>query len=743
MRLYGSILILLITLFLAGCASFKELKPDPDLYPTERGYIELKDGKDNFELLQGKKYFIKFPAPMKDKFYLVLVTQEKPFLHSYVTNTFDDGKGPIVPIVDEAVSDDSISVYAIDRKSAQYYWVIDEVRRDLVLSIHYRYAPQWRYTFENKYTRYRDDLTRNTADRSTYNGIDASYNTDKIDFARELPAVEEKTANLKSTKDELQKLESIFPSDIAASRDTAYEKYVALRKTLDDELTFQENYASVLSFFKKEKESRGNVLQFLDAAPYFTGVLNQQNRYPAPAMTKMSQTILRRLGEVGPFLDDVVRAKLDAGPISPQPKLSEIADLYQACGQQIPRETESLLTFIERFNVEANGVQAAKGKFDAMRKFFTAGVSNPTETFFADLVTKTNDIKNGLPQSQANRFEKYGNYPCAVGLAREIATTSNRAADFLTVYQAAGVVNTELRAHAWAPAETRLKQLADAVVYTGDPEINGQKSLLVKRFERDIFDGVKLASQQRINAFIEAHAVAIDNVPALYADSAFQPVYVLTYSSTGPADLAQKRKQIDSYLENIKYNQFPESSIKAIYAEFTRNPRERGVEKARAIVEHGKFYRGQDQKVKGLITECDVDAAKWVVRPAEYRKLFALPITSNKSGTNEYMFRIRLQIPSEAQFPVFDINLKLPQEVAEKSNQTQWYESITIDKKPLKNEGRFRITAPTAVNNYEVLITPVQMDKEGRNILEVRFKYPGFRVFEVSAMAQVPIIRKN
>jgi hypothetical protein len=35
------------------------------------------------------------------------------------------------------------------------------------------------------------------------------------------------------------------------------------------------------------------------------------------------------------------------------------------------------------------------------------------------------------------------------------------------------------------------------------------------------------------------------------------------------------------------------------------------------------------------------------------------------------------------------------------------------------------------------------MDKEGRNILEVRFKYPGFRVFEVSAMAQVPIIRKN
>jgi hypothetical protein len=135
-------------------------------------------------------------------------------------------------------------------------------------------------------------------------------------------------------------------------------------------------------------------------------------------------------------------------------------------------------------------------------------------------------------------------------------------------------------------------------------------------------------------------------------------VYQLTFSSAGPGDLLQKKRQIDSYLENIKFNQFPESSIKSIYADFSRNSRDRGVEKARAIVEHGRYYRGADKQVKGLITECDVEAAKWVVRPAEYRKLFALPVTSNKQGTNEYMFRIQLQIPSEAQFPVFDINLK-------------------------------------------------------------------------------------
>jgi hypothetical protein len=232
-------------------------------------------------------------------------------------------------------------------------------------------------------------------------------------------------------------------------------------------------------------------------------------------------------------------------------------------------------------------------------------------------------------------------------------------------------------------------------------------------------------------------------VPGLYADSAFHPVFQLTFSSAGPADLAEKKAQIQAYLDGIKYVRFPENSIKSIYREFTGNMGNRGVEKARAIVEHGKFYKGGDKQVQGLIGECDVQAPKWIVRPKEYRKLLALPVTSNGQGVNEYMFRVQLKIPSEAQFPVFDVNLKLPQEIAEKSGREQWYESITIDKKPIRNEGRFRITSPSVDNNYEALITPVQMDKEGRNILEVRFKSPGFRVFEVSAMAQVPIIRKN
>jgi hypothetical protein len=174
-----------------------------------------------------------------------------------------------------------------------------------------------------------------------------------------------------------------------------------------------------------------------------------------------------------------------------------------------------------------------------------------------------------------------------------------------------------------------------------------------------------------------------------------------------------------------------------------RNIANRGAEKAHAIVEHGKQYQGDDKQIKAYVSECDPTVAKWIVRAKDYRKVYAVPVSANPRGTNEYLFRLRLNIPSDAQFPVFDITIKLPQEVAAKAGTEQWYQEITINKKPIKNEGRFRITSPKADNNYESLISPVQMDKEGNNILEVRFKYPGYRVFEISAMAQVPIIRKN
>ncbi|MBM2844820.1 MAG: hypothetical protein HW407_132 [Bacteroidetes bacterium] len=730
-------------ILIPGCATFKELEPEPPVIPLERGYIELKDDEDQFELDKDGKYFIKFPGPSKDRFNLVIVTSSKPLLHTYLTTSFDDGKGQITPIADDASSSDSILVYKVDAQAPTFFWVIEDVRQDLVLSISYRYVPQWRYTFENKYAEYKEVLAGNRVDRSTYNSIDANFDLEKIDVAREITGVEQRSTKISFMENELTQLEKVFPPDIAASRDTAYEQYVALRKGVDDELSFQENYSAILNLFKKEKETRGNTAMFLESAPYFTGVLSEKDRFTPGVRAKAAQVLTGRLSEMAPYFENLLRSKGDITAISPAPSAEVVGGLYRACGQQTPPETENVIRFVNRFNAEVEGLKSSNSKFQALKTFFASHILSPPESFYADLLSKATELRGAIPEHQTGRFERYGNYPCTAILGRELANAANRATELLTMYQTSGIVAGQIRDRSWAPAEQSLRGLYETRGLSESPDIPTQRLALVKRFEDELLSGVKSASEQRINAFIKAHEMAIDNVAELYMDSAFLPVHQLTFSSGGGTDVLQKRKQVEGYLDHIKYFQFPESSIKSIYGELTRSMRDRGVEKARAIVEHGKFYRGEDKQVKGLITECDVQIAKWVVRPKEYRKVFALPVTSNKQGVNEYMFRIRLEIPTEAQFPVFDVNVKLPQEIAEKAGEKQWYESITIDKKPIKNEGRFRITSPTAANNYEALITPVQMDKEGRHVLEVRFNYPGFRVFEVSAMAQVPIIRKN
>jgi hypothetical protein len=94
-------------------------------------------------------------------------------------------------------------------------------------------------------------------------------------------------------------------------------------------------------------------------------------------------------------------------------------------------------------------------------------------------------------------------------------------------------------------------------------------------------------------------------------------------------------------------------------------------------------------------------------------------------------------------FPVYDVNIKLPKEIARNAAETQWYDAISVNKSLVKNEGRFSISAPTSANDYECQITPVQMNKDKGNILEVTFTTSAFKVFPVSVMVQAPIIKKN
>jgi hypothetical protein len=746
MRRYASVLALLF--LLGGCAAYKELEPEPPLSSAVRGYIELKDDKNDFELDQGNKYFIKFPYPPRDHYKLVLITGIKPALHAFLTSSFDGGEGPFTPIPDETPLNDSISVYAISTRFPTFYWVIDTVRHDAILSMRYRYVPEWRYTFENKYAEYKQVLSDNTVDRTTYNSINRDFSFENFNFAKTLSELDGHHAKVQKVSEELNGLSKVFPPDIAASRDTAYQQYQDLVGRVTDELRFQQNYGSVLTLFKKERDSRGDMGKFLEAVPFFSSVLSQGDRLTEGIREKARDVLTGRLAGIMPYYDSRLRAKENLEPITPEPSPEAVRSLYKACGQEIPRDTDNLLRFIQRFNVESRALSTVKAKFKAIeddsRNY--AAAKSPTlsaATFYEQQLAKVGQARKGIPEPVSGRFERFGNYNAAIMMTDQIGKTVRLANDLEFLYSTAFHSAKQIQVQAWMEAEAGLRQIADDRSYADPRQIDSQRDVVVKGVEKAIFMGVKQTSQQRAEAFAKAHEDTYLDVPSLYQDSVFMPVYQLTFSSLGQNDLMQKRKEITDDLDRIKYYQFPENAIRTIYRDFSRNINDHGVERARAIADHGKFYRGTDKQVLAMVDECNVNSPKWIVKPKEYRKLYALPVTSNRQGTNQYMFRIRLNIPSDAQFPVYDINIKLPPEVAQKAAAARWYDEITINKKPIKNEGRFRITAPMAANDYESLITPVQMDKAGNNILEVKFKYPGFKVFEVSAMAQVPIIRKN
>jgi hypothetical protein len=728
---------------LGGCAAYKELEPEPLISPAERGYIQLKNDAENFMLDKGKKYFIKFPRPQRDQFFLILATDRKRDLTTYLTRAFDDGKPPITKMQEEPGSGDSLSVYAVDTAVPEFFWVIDYVPSDLELAMHYRYAPRWRYTFETKYVLFRKLLAENIADRTTYEAINPSFNFNNFNFNEESVSLELKTRRLADVHKELLALESLFPSDIASSRDTAYEKYKALKKDVTSELQFQKDYATVLTVFREERDSRGRTEAFLAAAPMFLDFMQQRDRFPRPMLEKGSRVFLERLPEAQAFYERQLFNKNDTGPVSLKPPIDPVEKLYTACGSAAPASLVGLHAFVDRYNIEATALQNS----DRTLKQFAAFSQNKalwsSDSLYAASMQSAADVGRSIPESQLDRFPAYKNLPFVMNMRNALARNGREATAFQGLYQTSRAFLSNANAGAWPTAESILRDMHADPGYLEFPAVATQRGVLVRHFEDTMFQRILGATQQRADSFMRANQTKLENVSGLYADPAFTAVYQMTFSAGGKPELARKQRQVQEELDNIKYRQFPENAIRSIYKEFTSNMNDRGVLKARAIVEHGKNYRGTDKQLKAIVEECDPNVPKTLTRPKDYRRILALPITNSRQGSNEYLFRVSLQIPSEASFPVFDVNIKLPEEVARNAGTKQWYDRITINNSLIKNEGRFRITSPSADNNYESLITPVQMDKGKENILEVRFTSPTFKVFEVSAMAQVPIIRKN
>lgn len=730
-------------LILAGCSAYKELTPKPELIPQERGYIELKDGDEFFTLDKDNKYFIKFPAPPTDNFVLVLTLNNKPIIGSHLTSIFDDGDMPQMRIPDEARGSDTLSVYAIDTRVLGFFWVIDTVRADTRLVMHYRYAPRWRYTFETRYAILKQTLRDNVIDRKVYESIGPGFTFDNFNFSREREAIDSRSSSLASARDELAKIGSLFPKDVINRRDTAYQQYTGLKSSVDDELQFQENYASTLRFFEREQASRGNTAAFVESAPVFAEFMAHLDRYRKPVADRAREVVVGRLTEIPPFYEGQIRTKDDVKKIVLRPSLDGVKKLYSACGVQLPADLRTLESFVERYNIEAGALEAASARLTDAEKTIQNNPAWLSDAFYVSLMGKMDEANSLLVDSQLDRFERQRGYPSVARLIQEMAATRAKATGLRGVYSRAKDAMTRLNASSWSETESLIRDLYSTVEFNALPAVRAQRNDIVTHLESELFSRVKKETETRVDAFVARNRMTIENVPGLYQDSSFIPIYQFTFSSAGPGAVQQRNKQIGDYLFQARHITFPETAIKGLYQDFVRNISNRGAEKARAIVDHGKEYQGTDKDVKAYISECDPTVAKWIVRAKEYRRVYTLPVTNNRQGANEYLLRLRLNIPSDAQFPVFDITVKLPQEIAAKAGSEQWYQAITINNKPIKNEGRFRITAPRADNNYESLITPVQMDKEGNNILEIRFKYPGYRAFEISAMAQVPIIRKN
>ncbi len=790
---FRSLLLSAAFLFI-GCSAYKQLQPKPQLLSSEGSYIELKNGKNNFELKKDKKYFILFPSSQDNNFYLILSIPQKKSFRSFLTAQLIDKKKYGELIKDESVIDTQ-SIYAVSPNGTGYYLLIDKVSSDVVLNIDYRYAPQWRFKFENKHAEFLSILQKNRFDRKNYNEIGNGYHLNGINYSSTIDSIHQRSSELSKVHNELLAIESIFPQSILNSKDQAYLNYVKLKEDLEEEISFQQNYANTITFFAKEFASRNNVSEFIKAVDDFTQYFLQKDNYPSPVISEAQDVIKSRLTEVVPFFDQRISGKEDAKPFDDSLYLTSYLYrtrlLYEAAGLSIPSEYNAIVKYIKDFDAKAISLINVK---DTM-EYITGVVNNfnqmPNDEFFKIAVKKASLLQSSLFSPIDDSYGKYQSQKSARQLNDELTAFNSEISKTLAAYREAealvpqlnilkdqkdystmlGIlkqnmhlyflidkykqldnlsveeqtnsIKSALNTNNWIQSESLLRKLHEDMNFLNSAEIYPAKKAAVESLEDSLYTRVDHASRVRITQFLDANVNTLKDVDSLYSDTVFVPVYNITFTSGSRNELIQRKDKLIADLGKMRDDEFPARAIKQLYEQFTSNPSDNGVFKARAIVSHGKYYKADDKKTKQRISECDPYTAKWITKPKEYRRVFVLPVTDNKRGKNKYVVRFNVNIETEANFPVYDVNVKLPKEIARNAASSQWYETISLNKKPLKNEGRFSISAPSAENNFECQITPVQMNKDQNNILEITFYDDSFKVYTFSTMVQKPIIKKN
>ena len=794
-------LLLSLLLVVAGCATYKQLKPKPEPLSVEQGYLEIKHDAKNFELKKEKRYFITFPGPQEDNFYLVLSIPDKNKIKTIFTSSLIDKSKYGEPISDETPYPDSISAYPLDKKVPFYYWLIDNVPENMFLNLRYRYAPQWRYKFETHHATFKATLAKNRVDRNFYNSIGVSANLEGFNFPLVIDTVAKHTAELDKVNKELLAIESIFPTNILNSKDVAYQDYLVLKKDIEDEINFQTNYKNALDFFYKESQSRTNPLDFLSKVDDFIGLFAAKDKHPEGVRKEAVSLMKNHIEKLPSFYNQRLRTKTDFKPLEDEffrlNSFNKIGKLAELAGIQKSGDLVELHKFLNDYQGKSAALVALSDSLNKLDLFVKNIPQMPPDDAFRTVASRAEALQRLIPKQFDQGYGKYQTFPCLTALNQEILRMAGdlasqvdqyrlaatlvaqvnplkmqndyhgmlgilkpnvhlgflvekyRDLDKMSVHKQASAIKSALSSGLWAEAEAGLKRLHTDDVFLNPMEIRQLKMAAVLDYEDTLYMKVERLTRAKVNKFLEEKVNTLEDVDSLYTDSVFLPAYNITFSSGSKADLVKRKAQLVADLAKMKENEFPAKAIKLLFDQLIHNPQDNGVLKARAIVTHGNHYmidsaKGQDNEIRRRIAECNPHTAKWIVKPKDYRRIFALPVTDRRSGgKNKYMFRLNVRVPTEAQFPVYDVNIKLPKEVAQNAASSQWYDEIMCNKKVLKNEGRFTISAPSAANDYECQITPVQMNKQGNNYLEVTFTYPAFKVIPVSIMVQKPIIKKN
>jgi hypothetical protein len=784
------------SLFMISCAPYKQLKPKPELSFAEQGYIELKNDKKDFELGKEKKYFVQFPAPKEDHFYIVLNVPFKKKVTSYFSNSLVDKKIVGTKLADETPFPDTISVYPVDTKSPAFYWMIETGAQDkLVMKMKYRYVPQWRFKFETKHSEYRNILAKNVVDRSAYKGIGTTTKLEGFNFATAIDTIKRHEAALEAVYKELLGIESIFPQSILNSKDEAYQNYKILRTKLEDEMNFQKAYLAALDFFNKETACRGNPAGFLEKLDDFNVYFGEKSILAPNVASESKRIVKNRFDEVMPFLSMRMSGKEDATAFDPKTyftaSLPKLTTLLEKADIAVPQDLTLMTKYVADFDTKSKTAFALKDSMDRIAKTVKEGPQFPPDDFFKNIVARVSNVQNAIPAKIDEQYGKYHGYKGSQALNADIAKLSADVAqrlgecrqaevlvqqlnilklqsdfggmesllltskqlgfvldkykdlDKMSLDQQSKNIKQALSNTAWQLAESGLKKLHADQNYLNPGAMLPLKDAVVRDLEDSLYTTIERVTRTRVNKFCEEKVSVLENVDSLYTDSVFLPVYDVKFSSGSQNHLIQKKDALIADLAKMKDFEFPAKAIKLCYEQFMKNPDDNGVLKARAVVTHGNHYKGDDKDLKIRMAECNPQVAKKISKPKDYRRVYALPITDNRKGKNKYYVRLNVDIPTDANFPVYDVNIKLPKEIAQNAATTQWYDEISLNKKPLKNEGRFTISAPSAANEYECQITPVQMNKDQNNILEINFTHHSFKAFPVSVMVQKPIIKKN